>query len=42
MKNHADVAGAINVLERGCRLLACAEMLQPGRSKMQQPTEATG
>ena len=39
-KNHADVVGAINVLERGCRLLDRAEMVQSGRSKMQQPTEA--
>jgi len=40
-KNHADVVGAINVLERGCRLLAFAEMLQSGRSKKQDPTQAT-
>ena len=32
-KNHADVVGAINVLERGYRLLACGEMVQSGRSK---------
>jgi putative transposase len=40
-ENHADVVGAINVLERGYRLLACGEMAQPGRSKKQEPTEAT-
>ena len=40
-ENHADVVGAINVLERGYRLLACGEMVQSGRSKKQEPTEAT-
>ena len=40
-ENHADVVGAINVLERGYRLLACGEMAQSGRSKKQEPTEAT-
>ncbi|MDP3840998.1 MAG: transposase [Oxalobacteraceae bacterium] len=40
-ENHADVVGAINVLERGCRLLACGELVQSGRSKKQEPTEAT-
>lgn len=40
-ENHADVVGAINILERGYRLLACGEMAQLGRSKKQEPTEAT-
>ncbi|HCN91203.1 MAG TPA: transposase [Oxalobacteraceae bacterium] len=40
-ENHADVVGAINVLERGYRLLACGETAQSGRSKKQEPTEAT-
>ncbi|WPX44572.1 transposase [Undibacterium sp. CCC3.4] len=40
-ENHADIVGAINVLERGYRLLACGEMVQSGRSKKQEPTEAT-
>ena len=40
-ENHADVAGAINILERGYRLLACGEPAQSGRSKKQEPAEAT-
>lgn len=40
-ENHADVVGAINVLERGHRLLACGESVQSGRSMKQEPTEAT-
>jgi putative transposase len=40
-ENHADVVGAINILERGFRLLACGELAQSGRSKKQEPTEAT-
>ena len=40
-ENHADVVGAINVLERGCRLLACGESAQSGRSVKQEPAEAT-
>ena len=39
-KNHADVVGAINIVERGHRLLACGEMAQSGRSKKQEPLEA--
>ena len=39
-ENHADVVGAINVLERGYRLLACGERAQSGRLKKQEPTEA--
>jgi putative transposase len=38
--NHADVVGAINILERGHRLLACGEMMQSDRSVKQEPTEA--
>ncbi len=41
-ENHADVVGAINVLERGYRLLACGEMAPSGRSMKQEPAEATG
>ena len=40
-KNHADVVGATNVLERGHRLLACGESVQSDRSMKQEPTEAT-
>ena len=40
-KNHADVVGAMNVLERGYRLLACGDSVQQGRSMKQEPTEAT-
>ena len=40
-ENHADVVGAINVLERGYRLLACGESAQSDRSAKQEPTEAT-
>jgi putative transposase len=40
-ENNADVVGAINVLERGYRLLACGEPAQSGRSAKQEPTEAT-
>ena len=38
-KNHADVVGAINVLERGHRLLACGESARLGRSVKQEPAE---
>jgi putative transposase len=40
-ENHADVVGAINILERGHRLLACGEPVQADRSAKQEPTEAT-
>jgi putative transposase len=40
-ENHADVVGAINILERGLRLLACGELAQSGRSAKQEPTEVT-
>jgi putative transposase len=38
---NADVVGAMNVLERGQRLLACGELAQSGHSMKQEPTEAT-
>ena len=38
---NADVVGAINILERGRRLLACGEVAQSGTSMKQEPTEAT-
>lgn len=38
-KNNADVVGAINILERGHRLLACGERVHLGRSRKQEPTE---
>ncbi|QBE63875.1 RNA-guided endonuclease InsQ/TnpB family protein [Pseudoduganella lutea] len=40
-ENHADAVGAINILERGCRLLACGEWAQSGLSVKQEPAEAT-
>ncbi|MBY0454267.1 MAG: transposase [Burkholderiaceae bacterium] len=48
-QNHADVVGAMNVLERGLRLLACGEDISRARvarpkraaSVKQEPTEAT-
>ncbi|NHZ65036.1 RNA-guided endonuclease InsQ/TnpB family protein, partial [Massilia genomosp. 1] len=40
-ENHADVVGAMNVLARGHRVLACGESAQSGRSMKQEPTEAT-
>lgn len=40
-KNNADVVGAMNVLERGYRLLACGEMVQLGHSKKQEPAEVS-
>ena len=39
-ENNADMVGAINVLERGHRLLACGELAQSGRSVKQEPAEA--
>ena len=44
-ENHADVVGAINVLERGHRLLACGdgatvtELAEVSASMKQEPTE---
>ena len=40
-KNHADVVGAINILERGHRLLARGESVVLNRSKKQEPTEVS-
>jgi putative transposase len=39
-ENNADVVGAINVLARGHRVLACGESVQQGRSVKQEPAEA--
>ena len=39
-ESNADVVGAINVLARGHRVLACGEPVQPGRSMKQEPAEA--
>lgn len=33
--------GAINILERGRRSLACGEKTQSGRSRKQEPTQAS-
>ena len=38
-EENADKVGAINVLERGQRLLACGELAQSGRSMKQEPAE---
>jgi len=40
-ENNADVVGAINVLARGYRVLACGELALSGRSVNQEPAEAT-
>ena len=40
-ENNADVVGAMNVLARGYRVLACGESAQSGRSVKQEPAEAT-
>ena len=40
-EENADKVGAINVLERGQRLLACGELAQSGRSMKQEPAEAS-
>ena len=40
-EENADLVGAINVLARGHRVLACGEPVQSGRSVKQEPTEAT-
>jgi putative transposase len=39
-QNHADLVGAINILARGHRVLACGELAQSGRSMNQEPTDA--
>ena len=41
LENHADVVGAINILARGHRVLACGEPVQSDHSTKQEPTEAT-
>ena len=40
-ENNADVVGAINILERGHRLLACGELAHSGLSVKQEPIEVT-
>lgn len=40
-ENNADLVGAINILERGHRLLACGELAQSGLSAKQEPIEVT-
>lgn len=40
-ENHADVVGAINVLARGHRVLACGEPVHSGRSMNQEPAEVS-
>ena len=40
-ENNADLVGAINISERGHRLLACGELAQSGRSVKQEPTEVS-
>jgi putative transposase len=40
-ENNADVVGAINVLARGHRVLACGEPAPSGRSAKQEPAEAS-
>ena len=39
-EENADVVGAMNILERGHRLLACGEMVRSGHSVKQEPIEA--
>lgn len=40
-EENADLVGAINILARGHRVLACGEPVHLGRSVKQEPTEAT-
>jgi putative transposase len=40
-EENADLVGALNILERGYRLLARGESVQSGRSVKQEPTEVT-
>lgn len=40
-QNNADVVGAINILERGHRLLACGELMQSDHSVKQEPSEVS-
>ena len=39
-EENADLVGAINILARGHRVLACGESVQSGRSVKQEPAEA--
>ena len=39
-EENADLVGAINILARGHRVLACGETVQSGRSVKQEPAEA--
>jgi len=39
-ENNADLVGAINVLERGHRLLACGEKAPLGLSMKQEPARS--
>jgi putative transposase len=41
LEDNADHVGAINILARGHRVASCGEPVQSGRSKKQEPTEAT-
>lgn len=41
-QDHADVVGAMNIRERGLRLLACGEPVQSDHSVKQEPTESLG
>ena len=40
-KNHADLVAAINIEERGYRLLACGELVRLGLSMNQEPAEVS-
>ncbi|WP_292981747.1 transposase, partial [Nitrosomonas sp.] len=40
-EENADLVGAINILARGHRVLACGGMVQSGHPAKQEPTEAT-
>ena len=40
-EENADLVGAIYILARGHRVLACGESVQSGRSVKQEPAEAT-
>lgn len=40
-ENNADVVGAVNILERGHRLLACGELVQSDHFVKQEPIEVT-
>ncbi len=40
-EENADVVGAMNILARGHRVLACGEPVRSGHSMKQEPTEAT-